>query len=61
MLRENAQISMTLSPYQGLYDIVVPVDHILRRIKENINFSFVNPMLKEQYCERFDRPAKEPE
>ena len=36
-------------------------EHILRRLKENIDFSFVNPMLKKQYCEHFGRPAKEPE
>ena len=44
-----------------LYEIIIPEDHILRRIKENIDFSFVNPMLKKQYCEHFGRPAKEPE
>jgi len=61
MLRENGQIEMSLSPYQGLYDLIVPQDHLLRRIKDNIDFSFVNPMLKKQYCEHFGRPAKEPE
>jgi transposase len=61
MLRDNNQMEMSLSPYQGLYDIVVPKEHLLRKIKENIDFSFVNPMLREQYCEHFGRPAKEPE
>lgn len=61
MLRNNEQMSFDLSPYQGLYDVIVPQDHILRRMKENIDFSFVNPMLKKQYCENFGRPAKEPE
>lgn len=61
MLKENAQITMDLSPYQGLYDAIVPQNHILRRLKENIDFSFVNPMLRKQYCEKFGRPAKEPE
>lgn len=61
MLRDNCQLKLPLSPYQGLYDIVVPKDHLLRRIKENIDFSFVNPMLRKQYCENFGRPAKEPE
>ena len=61
MLRGNGQIEMSLSPYQGLYDLIIPKDHLLRRIKENIDFSFVNPMLREQYCEHFGRPAKEPE
>lgn len=59
MLRETSQIK--LSPYSKLYDVIIPRDHLLRKIKENIDFSFVNPMLKEQYCEHFGRPAKEPE
>ena len=59
MLRDNGQIK--LSEYRSLYDIIVPEDNLLRRIKENIDFSFVNPMLRKQYCENFGRPAKEPE
>lgn len=59
MLRESNQIK--LSPYRSLYDVIIPKDHLLRKIKENIDFNFVNPMLKEQYCEHFGRPAKEPE
>lgn len=47
--------------YGNLYDVVVPKDNLLRKIKENIDFSFVNPMLKKQYCEAFGRLAKEPE
>ncbi len=61
MLRNNGQMKMSLSPYAQLYDIIVPQEHLLRRIKENIDFSFVNPMLKKQYCEHYGRPAKEPE
>ncbi len=60
-MRDNRQINLPLSPYQGLYDIIVPKNHFLRQIKENIDFSFVNPMLRKQYCEDFGRPAKEPE
>ena len=61
MLKNYGQTEMELSPYQGLYDAIIPKEHILRRLKENIDFSFVNPMLKKQYCEHFGRPAKEPE
>ena len=61
MIKQSEQMRFSLSPYNGLYDIVVPENHLLRRIKENIDFSFVNPMLKSQYCERYGRPAKEPE
>ena len=61
MLRDNGQMRLSLSPYQGLYDLVVPKENLLRKIKENIDFSFVNPMLRKQYCENYGRPAKEPE
>ena len=46
MLRENSQMRVSLSPYSGIYDAVVPQDHLLRKIKDTIDFSFVNPMLK---------------
>lgn len=59
MLKDTNQITMDLSPYQGLYEAIIPRDHILRKLKDNIDFSFVNPMLRKQYCERFGRPAKE--
>ena len=61
MLKDNSQLKLSLSPYQGIYDAIIPQKHLLRRIKENIDFSFVNPMLRKQYCENFGRPAKEPE
>ena len=59
MLRSCKQTKISL--YRDLYDLIVPQDNILRKIKDNIDFSFVNPMLKESYCEHYGRPAKEPE
>ena len=53
MLNDNSQMVLDLSPYQGLYEVIIPRDHILRRLKENIDFSFVNPMMRKQYCENF--------
>ena len=61
MLKDNSQLKLSLSPYQGIYDAIIPADHLLRKMKENIDFSFINPMLRKQYCENFGRPAKEPE
>lgn len=61
MLKDNSQLRLPLSPYQGLYDAIISQKHLLQRIKENIDFNFVNPMLRKQYCENFGRPAKEPE
>ena len=41
MLKDHSQLQLSLSPYQGLYDAIIPADHLLRRIKENIDFSKV--------------------
>ena len=59
MLRIEHQLKF--SEYENLYDVVVPKDNILRKIRETIDFSFINPMLAKSYCEHFGRPAKEPE
>lgn len=54
-------IQLKMSEYRSLYDIIIEEDNLLRKIKENIDFSFVNPMLSESYCKYYGRPAKEPE
>ena len=61
MLKDHLQLKLSLSLYQEIYDAVISANHLLRKIKGNIDFSFVNPMLRKQYCENFGRPAKEPE
>lgn len=49
-----------LSIYSSLYN-KIPKDNILKLIKENVDFSFINVMLQDSYCINFGRPAKEPE
>lgn len=44
------QKQLNLSPYSSLYDIVVPKDNQLRKIKELVDFSFVYDELKDKYC-----------
>jgi hypothetical protein len=34
------QQSLNLSPYMGIYDIVVPKDNMLRQINDLVDFSF---------------------
>ena len=46
ILKDTAQMVMELSPSQGLYEEIIPQDHILRRLKDNIDFSFVEPVKK---------------
>ncbi len=41
MLRDNSQLKLSLSPYQGIYEVIIPANHLLRRIKENIEFSTI--------------------
>lgn len=59
MLSENKQMSFTY--YTPLYDELIPKGHFFRQVKEIIDFSFANDLLKESYCEKFGRPAREPE
>ena len=54
------QLSMNLSPYSALYDLIVPNDNILRRINELIDFSFVYDELKDHYCHDNGRNAVHP-
>ena len=44
-----------------MYDKIISKDHFLRKLKENIDFSFVNKLVKKEYRETYGRPAKEPE
>jgi transposase len=44
------QQSMNLSAYTDLYNIVVPQDHMLRKMNELIDFSFVYEELVQNYC-----------
>lgn len=46
--------------YSILYDRI-PKDHILKKIAENVDFSFINKELEKTYCKYYGRPAKEPE
>ncbi|KIR01146.1 hypothetical protein P261_02900 [Lachnospiraceae bacterium TWA4] len=48
------------SEYSILYDMIVPNDHILRKIKKVVDFSFVYDELKNNYCLDNGRNAKSP-
>ncbi|ETP69108.1 hypothetical protein G159_08720, partial [Planococcus glaciei CHR43] len=52
--------SMKPSPYAALYDIVIPKDHIFRRINELVDFSFVTEELTKKYCPDNGRMAIHP-
>lgn len=54
------QPGMPLSPYLALYDLVVPQDHKLRKIKNLVDFTFVYDELKKNYCTDNGRGAIDP-
>lgn len=45
---------------QYYYDKTVPQNHLLRKISEHIDFSFIRDLLAEQYSANRGRPAEEP-
>ncbi len=44
-----------------LYDRIVPVDHLLRKIHQVVDFSFVGQVLNDRYHPEIGRPAEDPE
>ena len=56
----SSQLKLSLSYYSDLYDMIVPKDHILRKIRELIDFSFIYDELKNKYCLDNGRNAKKP-
>jgi len=44
-----------------LYDRIVPVDHLLRKINQVVDFSFARQILNDRYTPDTGRPAEDPE
>jgi len=44
-----------------LYDSIVPVDHLLRKINQVVDFTFTEQILKDRYNPDIGRPAENPE
>ena len=44
-----------------LYDRIVPVDHLLRKINQVVDFSFAGQILQDRYHPNIGRPAQDPE
>jgi transposase len=44
-----------------LYDRIVPIDHVLRKINQVVDFSFADEILKDRYNQAIGRPAEDPE
>ena len=54
----SSQLKLNLSYYSDLYDRIIPKDHILRKINEIVDFSFVYEELESKYCLNNGRCAK---
>ncbi|MFC4812959.1 IS1182 family transposase [Paenibacillus sp. GCM10023250] len=54
------QISLSLSPYSALYELVVPKDNMLRQINELVDFTFIYEELQANYCLDNGRNAIDP-
>lgn len=60
MLRKD--ISKQISGFdQYYYEKTVPQDHLLRKIANTVDLSFIRPMLADRYSLERGRPAEEPE
>jgi transposase len=44
-----------------LYDRIIPQDHLLRKINQVVDFSFVRELVIDRYDPDFGRPAEDPE
>lgn len=54
------QQKLILSPYLELYDILIPKDHFLRRLHDEVDFSFIYDELSERYSATMGRTAYNP-
>ena len=52
---------LIMSPYLGLYDILIPKNHLFRLINEMMTFDFVTDELKDTYSETMGAEAYDPE
>jgi hypothetical protein len=56
----NGQQEILISKYADLYDILIKLDHMLRQIKELVDFTFIYDELEKNYHLTFGRQAKDP-
>ena len=61
MLRPKSPQASFFMSGSYLYDRIVPQDHLLRKINQVVDFSFVHELVKDRYTPDFGRPAEDPE
>lgn len=60
MIMLNFQNELDVSPFSGLYDILVKEDHLLRKLNNLVDFSFIVNEVKDNYCLDDGRNAIDP-
>ena len=56
----NFQEELDLSPYSGLYDLLVKEDHLLSKLNNLVDFTFIMDEVRENYCLNDGRNAIDP-
>lgn len=56
----QSQKTMVFSPFMDIYDLVIPKDHLLRKINDLVDFSFIYQELITKYCPDNGRIAIDP-
>lgn len=56
----TVQHTIQFSDYSELYDLIIPQDNLLRRIKDIVDFSFIQKELMDKYCHDNGRMAESP-
>ena len=59
VLESDIPTSLADSPY--IYNLLIPKDNLLRRIREEVDFSFAREMVNDRYCLNNGRPGIAPE
>ena len=54
------QTSLALSPYMGIYDLIIPKDNLLRQMNKLVDFNFIYDELINVYCQNNGRRAIDP-
>lgn len=53
-------MSLGLSPYMGIYELIIPKDNLLRQMNELVDFTFIYEELINVYCQNNGRGAIDP-
>jgi hypothetical protein len=53
-------MNLVLSPYMGIYELIIPKDNLLRQMNALVDFTFIYDELANVYCHNNGRVAIHP-